>query len=108
MFLCDCVNKYVALILLSILNIIDYFKGFLYNDIITDCNVIIGLKDFRFGTIDMLYDIFSEDKLLKYWDMSRREIAQCKDCGLRYACNDCRSLEIRLGAKIDEKITCMR
>lgn len=68
----------------------------------------LGLKDFKVGTIDKLYDIFSEDKLLKYWDMSSREIAQCKDCGLRYACNDCRSLEIRLGAKIDEKISCMR
>lgn len=68
----------------------------------------LGLKDFKVGTIDKIYDIFTEDKLLKYWDMSSREIAQCKDCGLRYACNDYRSLEIRLGAKIDEKITCTR
>ena len=63
----------------------------------------LGLKDFKVGRIDKIYDIFTEDKLLKYWDMSNRDITQCKDCGLRYACNDCRSPEIRLGAKIDEK-----
>jgi len=68
----------------------------------------LGLKDFKVGRIDKIYDIFTEDKLLKYWDMSNRDITQCKDCGLRYACNDCRSLEIRLGAKIDEKKTCTR
>ncbi|MDR1774199.1 MAG: hypothetical protein LBR30_04950 [Clostridioides sp.] len=68
----------------------------------------LGLKDFKVGRIDKIYDIFTEDKLLKYWDMSNRYIVQCKDCGLRYDCNDCRSLEIRLGANIDEKITCTR
>lgn len=68
----------------------------------------LGLKDFKVGTIDNIYDIFSDDRLLKYWNITSKKLIQCKDCGLKYACNDCRSLEIRLGAKIDEKVTCMR
>lgn len=68
----------------------------------------LGLKDFNIGTIDNIDDIFSDDKLLKYWNISSKKLDKCKECGLRYACNDCRSLEIRLGAKIDEKVTCMR
>ena len=55
------------------------------------------LNGYADGAIDKL---FSEDKLLKYWNITSKKLIQCKNCGLKYACNDCRSLEIRLGAKL--------
>jgi radical SAM protein with 4Fe4S-binding SPASM domain len=98
---------YIILVFLYIifLNAIPLVFAILSNGNAVPC---LGLKDLAIGKIDDIYGIFTEDKLLKYWDMSNRQIVQCKDCGLKYACNDCRSLETRLGASIDEKITCRR
>lgn len=73
--------------------------------IISPC---LGLKEESVGNINSFFDIFKNNKLSKYWELSIDKIDKCKDCGLRYACFDCRSLEIKLGARLFGKISCMR
>lgn len=68
----------------------------------------IGLKQFKVGNYKKLNKIFTEKNLLKFWNMRTDKIDKCSNCGLRYACNDCRSMEIRFGSKINEKKSCMR
>lgn len=68
----------------------------------------IGLKEFKVGNYINVNEIFTEKNLLKFWNLSSSKINKCRDCGLRYACNDCRSMEMKLGSTIDEKISCIR
>ena len=67
-----------------------------------------GLENNKVGNIKDFSNIFSDSGLFKYWNLNSDSITPCKTCGLRYACNDCRGLETRLGANIYQKITCMR
>ena len=52
--------------------------------------------------------IFAGENLLKFWNLNTSKINKCRDCELRYACNDCGSMEMKLGSTIDEKISCVR
>lgn len=70
---------------------------------------MVALLDFSYGVNYLnVNEIFTEKNLLKFWNLSTSKINKCRDCGLRYACNDCRSMEMKLGSTIDEKISCIR
>lgn len=70
---------------------------------------MVALLDFSYrGNYLNINKIFTEKNLLKFRNLNNSKINKYRDCGLRYACNDCRSMEMKLGSTIDEKISCVR
>lgn len=70
---------------------------------------MVALLDFSYGGNYLnINKIFTEKNLLKFRNLNTSKINKYRDCGLRYACNYCRSMEMKLGSTIDEKISCVR
>ncbi len=66
----------------------------------------LGLRDIEIGPIEQIEAIIAEDRLKKYWRLTKDQIDGCSNCQYRWACHDCRQLEVRLGAGFLEMITC--
>lgn len=48
------------------------------------------------------------DDFLRQRSLAMDTIFPCASCGLRYACTDCRYIDLRAGAEIDQCVTCDR
>lgn len=68
----------------------------------------LGLRDCRVGNIQKIGKIFETGKIQKYWELNKDYDENCKDCGLRYACFDCKSLEKKLGGGLKLTVSCRR
>lgn len=58
------------------------------------------------GSIDNIFESLKEQSLNNFWRLSKSKIKGCKECKYNYACNDCRKIEIALGADLDENVSC--
>ena len=50
-----------------------------------------------------LREIFRDEDMLRYWDMTKDNVEVCKDCEYRYACFDCRPFEKSASGKLKGK-----
>lgn len=50
--------------------------------------------------------IFNEDNLMNFWMLAKKKISPCSDCGLKYACTDCRGLDYKIGGKLEVNLFC--
>ena len=78
---------------------------FLADGTIVPC---LGLYKFTLGNINIFQDVFKKNNLEKFWNLSKSKIEGCSECSLRYACNDCRQVEIELGATLYKTVSCKR
>lgn len=76
-----------------------------YDGTIVPC---LGLRDCRVGNVQKIGEIFETGKIQKYWELNKDYDENCKDCGLRYACFDCKSLEKKLGGGLNLTVSCRR
>lgn len=65
-----------------------------------------GLRNYEIGHVDKFLDIFKSNKLNDFWELSKEKIDGCKDCQFRYACNDCRYIETKLGSDLFSMSSC--
>jgi radical SAM protein with 4Fe4S-binding SPASM domain len=53
--------------------------------------------------VDDLKDLIIRGRFDKYWEIGKDEINTCKDCELRYACDDCRIFVLKYCGQLKEK-----
>jgi radical SAM protein with 4Fe4S-binding SPASM domain len=53
-----------------------------------------------------LEQIFANDRIYDYWDLSLSKIDNCKDCAFRFGCTDCRALEKKISGDLYTKTIC--
>ena len=70
-----------------------------------------GLLDFKLGNVRNFNNIFNGEANINiqyFWKFNHSQISKCKDCGLQFACVDCRSFEYQLGKNIKEMVSCQK
>lgn len=70
-----------------------------------------GLLDFKLGNVRNFNKIFDREANINiqyFWKLNNSKISKCKDCGLQFACVDCRSFEYQLSKSITEKVSCQK
>lgn len=70
-----------------------------------------GLTDFNLGNVRDFSKIFDKEadiNIQYFWKLNNSKISKCKDCGLQFACVDCRSFEYQLTKDIAEKALCQK
>lgn len=65
-----------------------------------------ALTDFYIGNGMNMRAIFNEDNLMNFWMLAKKKISPCSDCGLKYACTDCRGLDYKIGGKLEVNLFC--
>ncbi|MBV4431672.1 SPASM domain-containing protein [Clostridium tyrobutyricum] len=65
-----------------------------------------GLREYKIGHVNNFLNVFKAKKINKFWDLSKEKINGCNNCEFRYACNDCRYVEIKLGSKLLSMSSC--
>lgn len=65
-----------------------------------------ALVDFKLGHIKNLQYLWEE--LYKFWTLNKNKINKCKECSLRFACNDCRAKEYAIGGDLFNTVSCDR
>lgn len=70
---------------------------------ITPC---FGLREYKLGHVYKFSEIFKSKSIDEFWELSKEKIEGCKECQFRYACNDCRSIEIKFGSSLYGMSSC--
>lgn len=68
------------------------------------------LRDFKLGNLEneKLYNIFRKDEYKKFWELSKKKIKKCKNCGFNVGCQDCRAIEYYVNKDIYDINYCNR
>ncbi len=67
-----------------------------------------GLKNRKYGDIDSMPETFRSENLGNYWNMSLSKKQECKECSMRFACNNCESLNYTLTGSHDRNVLCVK
>ena len=71
--------------------------------IITTCP---GLKDYPLSKTGDLYEAIKKDNITRYSSLGCNDIEPCNKCEYRYLCSDCRYIEIKNGAQLNQTRIC--
>jgi len=58
------------------------------------------LRDYEIGKSSELLNIFVSGEVDKYWRLTKEKVNGCSYCQYRFACNDCRFLELTLSKQL--------
>lgn len=65
-----------------------------------------ALTDYYMGTGMNMRALFNEDNLMDFWMLAKKKLSFCSDCGLKYACTDCRGLDYNLTGNLNSNLFC--
>lgn len=67
-----------------------------------------GLTKEKMGDIYSLPETFKSQNLSRFWDMALDKKEPCRNCSLRYACNNCESLNNDLYGNFAKNALCSK
>lgn len=67
-----------------------------------------GLTKEKLGDIYSLPETFKSQNLSRFWDMALDKKEPCRNCSLRYACNNCESLNFDLYGNFAKNVLCSK
>lgn len=102
--------KYISSTSIDEFSIKNKFNSCINGTITINCDGSITtcpkLKEYKLSESKDLIKNLQNIYLDKYWNLNLDKIDNCKDCQYRYACNDCRYIELKYGGNIERTTFC--